>query len=115
MTQVDDIRTEDQQSSIKMQEIYQAEAAKLQAKRNAIQQKQMELAARLREVKGESAKLAAQVEHLEEVNRSLHTQLHRLERFLSSASQELHGSIDREDRVAAAALQTSTKARSLGQ
>jgi hypothetical protein len=109
MTQVDDIRTEDQQSTIKMQEIYQAETAKLQSTRSAIQERQTELAARLREVKGQSAKLAREVEHLEEVNRSLHTQLHRLEHFLSSASSELHGSIETEDRVASAALQMSSK------
>jgi len=110
MTQVDDIRSQDEQSTIKMQEIYQSETAKLQAKRSAIQEKQTELAARLREVKGESGKLAAEVEHLEEVNRSLHTQLHRLERFLASASSELHGSMESEDHVAStAAIQTSKK------
>jgi len=110
MTQVDDIRTDDQQSTIKMREIYQAEVTKMQAKRSAIQNKQQELAVRLREVRGESAKLAAEVEHLEEVNRSLHTQLHRLERFLSNASSELHGSMEMTDKVASA-LQVSKKDR----
>jgi len=109
MTQVDDIRTEDQQSAGKMREIYQSESTKMQSKRTAILEKQKELATRLREVKGDSAKLAAQVEHLEEVNRSLHTQLHRLQHFLSSASSELSGSMESEDRIATAALQVSKK------
>lgn len=112
MTQVDDIRSEDQQSSVKMQELYQSETAKMQSTRNAIQERQTELASRLREVKGQSAKLAAEVDHLEEVNRSLHTQLHRLEKFLSSASSELHGSMENEERVATAALQMRAHGKS---
>lgn len=107
MTQVDDIRQEDEQSTEKLKEVYQQESKRLATEKDSIAQKKEELASELRQVKEESSKLATEVEHLEEVNRSLHTQLRRLEHFLASASTELKGSIETEDRVSVAAVQTS--------
>merc|ERR1719321_435308 len=76
-----------------------------------IQSRKEELANQLREVKEESGKLATEVEHLEEVNRNLHTQLRRLEHFLASASTELKGSMEVDDRMTAAAIQLTKKSK----
>merc|ERR1719386_222585 len=79
MTQVDDIRQQDEVSMEKLRELYQSETKREASVKESILAKKEEMATKLREVKDESLKLATEVEHLEEVNRNLHTQLHRLE------------------------------------
>jgi hypothetical protein len=111
MTQVDDIRQQDEVSMQKLRELFQQEQKKEVSIKENIVSKKEELANQLREVKEESGKLATEVEHLEEVNRNLHTQLRRLERFLASASTELKGSMDVDDRMTAAAIQLTKKSK----
>merc|ERR1719377_150133 len=109
MTQVDDIRQQDEVSMEKLRELYQQETKREAPVKEQILAKKEELANKLHEVKDESTKLATEVDHLEEVNRNLHTQLRRLEHFLATASTELKGSMETDDRMTAAAIQLTKK------